>query len=97
MIFPNIGERPLNKTRVPKSFKSFIKEVDQKESTQNVNTKKDQNNYFRAELSQKQEELLTVTEKIRLTFNYRENLRFFQRPDFIQINLATDICPTRTW
>ena len=52
MIFPNIGERPLNKTRVPKSFKSFIKEVDQKESTQNVNTKKDQNNYFRAELSQ---------------------------------------------
>ena len=97
MIFPNIGERPLNKTRVPNSFKSFIKKVDQKESTQNVNTKKDQNNYFRAELSQKQEELLTVTEKIRLAFNYRENLRLFQRSNFIQINLPTDICPTRTW
>ena len=53
MIFPNIGEGPLNKTSVRNSFKSFIKEVDQKESTQNVNTKKDQNNYFRAELRQK--------------------------------------------
>ena len=78
MIFPNIGERPLNKTSVPNSFKSFSKQVDQKESTQNINKKKDQNNYFRAELSQKQEEILTLNEKKnRLTFNYRENLRFF--------------------
>ena len=53
MIFPNIGEIPLNKTSVPNSFKSFSKQVDQKESTQNINKKKDQNNYFRAELSQK--------------------------------------------
>ena len=53
MIFPNIGERPFNKTSVPNSFKSFIKQVDQKESTQNVNVKKDQNNYFKADLSQK--------------------------------------------
>ena len=63
MIFPNIGERPLNKTSVPNSFKSFSKQVDQKESTQNINKKKDQNNYFRAELSQKQEEILTLNEK----------------------------------
>ena len=80
MIFPNIGERPFNKTSVPNSFKSFIKQVDQKESTQNVDAKNDQNNYFRAELSQKFEELLTIIEKKnknRLTFNYRENLRFF--------------------
>ena len=53
MIFPNIGERPFNKTSVPNSFKSFIKQVDQKESSQNVNTKKDKNNYFKADLSQK--------------------------------------------
>ena len=63
MIFPNIGERPLNKTSVPNSFKSFSKQVDQKESTQNINKKKDQNNYFRAELSQKQEEILTLNKK----------------------------------
>ena len=53
MIFPNIGERPLNNTCVPNSFKSFSKQVDQKESTQNLHMKKDQNNYFRAQLSQK--------------------------------------------
>ena len=80
MIIQNIGEKPLNKTSVPNSFKSFIKQVDQKESTQNVDAKNNQNNYFRAELSQKFEELLTIIEKKnknRLTFNYRENLRFF--------------------
>ena len=53
MILQNIGERPLNKTSVPNSFKSFRKQGDQKESTQNVYTNKDQTNYFRAELSQK--------------------------------------------
>ena len=53
MIFPNIRTRPLNKTSVPNSFKSLSKEVDQKVSTQNVNMKKDENNYFRAELRQK--------------------------------------------
>ena len=53
MIFPNIGERPLNNTSVLNSFKSFSKQVDQKESAENNNMKKDQNNYFRAELSQK--------------------------------------------
>ena len=63
MIFQNIGEKPLNKTSVRNSFKSFIKQVNQKESTQNFNARNDQNNYFRAELSQKFEELLTNTEK----------------------------------
>ena len=53
MIFPKIGERPLNKTSATNSFKSFSKQVDQKESTPNVNMRKDQNNYLRAELSQK--------------------------------------------
>ena len=63
MIIQNIGEKPLNKTSVPNSFKSFIKQVDQKESTQNVDAKNDQNNYFRAELSQKFEELLKIIKK----------------------------------
>ena len=51
MIFQIIGERPLNKTGVPNNLKSFIKELDEKESTENINTKKDQNYYFIAELS----------------------------------------------
>ena len=53
MIFLNRGLIPLNKTIVPNSFKSFIKQVDEKESTQNVSRKKDENNYLRAELSRK--------------------------------------------
>ena len=39
MIFENIAERPLNITSVPKKFKSFIKQVYQKEWMQNINTK----------------------------------------------------------
>ena len=50
MIFQNSRGKPLEKTSVPNSIKSFIKQVDQKESTQNVSLKKDQNNYFKAEL-----------------------------------------------
>ena len=50
--------------------------MDQKGPAQNLSTKKDQNNYLRAELSQKQEELLTLKEKNRLIFNYQENLYF---------------------
>ena len=68
MIFPNIGERLLNKTSVPNSFKPFSKQVDQKESTHNINKKKDQNNYFRAELSQKEEELLELNKKKQIDF-----------------------------
>ena len=64
MILPNIGERALNNTSVTNNFKSFSKQVDQKESTQNVNLKKDQNNYFRAQLSQTYWEMLTLNEKI---------------------------------
>ena len=60
MIFPNIRERPLNKTSVPNNFKPFNKQVDQKVSTHNINKKKDQNNYFRADLSRKLEKLLAL-------------------------------------
>ena len=57
MIFLNRGERPTNITSVRTSFKFFIKQVYQKVSTQNINKKKDQNNHFRAEISQKEEQL----------------------------------------
>ena len=58
MVSQKIAWRPLNKTSVLNDFKSFIKQVYQKQQTQNFNKKKDQNNYFRAEVSQKEEQLL---------------------------------------
>ena len=58
MVSQNIAERPLNITSILNNFKSFIKQVYQKEWRQNINKKKDQNNYFRAEISQKEEQLL---------------------------------------
>ena len=45
------------------NFKPFIKQVYQKEWTQNINKKKGQNNYFRAEIIAKEENLLTLKEK----------------------------------
>ena len=54
MISRNVGERPLNITGIISNFKSFIKQVYEKEWTQNINKKKHQNNYFRAENSQKE-------------------------------------------
>ena len=53
MVSQNIAERPLNITSILNNFKSFIKQVYQKLWTQNINKKMDQNNYFRAEISQK--------------------------------------------
>ena len=63
MISQNIAERPLNITSILNNFESFIKQVDKKKWTQNINKKKDQNNYFRAEISRKEEKLLTLKEK----------------------------------
>ena len=62
MISQNIAETPLIITSILNNFKSFIKQVYQKEWTQNINKKKDQNNYFRTEISQKEEQLLTLKE-----------------------------------
>ena len=53
MTSQNIAESPLNITSILNNFKYFIKQVYQKEWTQNINKKKDQNNYVRAEISQK--------------------------------------------
>ena len=68
MVPQNIAERPLNITSILNNFKSFIKQVYQKEWRQNINKKKDQNNYFRAEISQKKEELLTLKVKKKIDF-----------------------------
>ena len=68
MISQNIAERPLNITSILNNFESFIKQVDQKKWTQNIKKKKDQNNYFRAEISQKEEKLLTLKEKKQIDF-----------------------------
>ena len=68
MVPQNIAERPLNKTSILNDFKSFIKQAYQKQRTQNFNKKKDQNNYFRAEVSQKEEQLLGLKIKKKIDF-----------------------------
>ena len=60
MISQNKAERPLNITSILNNFKSFIKQVYQKHRTQNINKKKDQSNYFTAEISQKEKQLLIL-------------------------------------
>ena len=68
MVPQNIAERSLNITSILNNFKSFIKQVYQKYQTQNINKKKDQNNYFRAEISQKEEQLLKLKVKNKIDF-----------------------------
>ena len=68
MVPQNIAERPLNITSILNNFKSFIKQVYQEHLTQNINKKKDQNNYFRAEISQKEEQLLRFKVKKKIDF-----------------------------
>ena len=66
MASQNIAESPLNITSILNNFKSFIKEVYQKFRTQNITKKKNQKNYFGAEISHKEEQLfrLKVKQKI---------------------------------
>ena len=68
MISQIIAEVPLNISSILNNFKSFIKRVYQKEWTQNIKKKKDQNNYFRAEISQKEEQLLRLNVKKKIDF-----------------------------
>ena len=63
MISQNKAERPLNITSILNNYKSFIKQVYQKEWRENINKKKEQNNYFRARIRQNVEKVLTLTEK----------------------------------
>ena len=55
-----MAERPLNITSILKSFKSFIIQVYQKKQTQNIKKKKNENNYFGAEINQKKERVHTL-------------------------------------
>ena len=62
MISENIAERPLNITSILNNFKSFIKEVYPTEWKQNIDKQNDENIYFCAQISQKEEKLLTLKE-----------------------------------
>ena len=45
-----------------------MRQLYQKHQTQNIKKKKDQNNYFRAEISQKEEQLLRLKVKKKIAF-----------------------------
>ena len=62
MISENIAERPLNITSILNNFKSLIKVVYPTEWKQNIDKQNDENNYFCAQISQKEEKLLTLKE-----------------------------------
>ena len=64
----NKAERLLHRTSILNNFKSFIKQVYEKVWRQNINKKKEQNNYFRAGISQKVEKVLTLKEKRKIYF-----------------------------
>ena len=68
MVSQIIAEVPLNISSILNNFKSFTKRVYQKEWTKNINKKKDQNNYFRAEISKKEQKLLTLKVKNKIDF-----------------------------
>ena len=68
MISQIIAEVPLNITSILNNFKSFIEKVYQKEWTQNIKKKKDQNNYFTVEISQKKQPLLKLKVKKKIDF-----------------------------
>ena len=60
MVPKNIGETLINISSILNNLKSFMKQVYQKHWTQNINNKKDQNNYFRAEISKKEQQVLRL-------------------------------------
>ena len=68
MISPYIAEVPLNVKNFLNNFKYFIKKVYQKEWTQNIKKKKDQNNYFRAEISKNKQKLVRLNVKKKTDF-----------------------------
>ena len=68
MISQIIAEVPLNITSILNNFKSFIEKVYQKEWTQNIKKKKDQNNYFTVEISQKKQQLLKLKVNKKIDF-----------------------------
>ena len=76
MISQNIVERPLNITCILNNYKFFIRQVYQKEWTQNIKKKKDQNN-SEQKLAKTRKNNLHLKKKSRLNFNDNENLLSF--------------------
>ena len=68
MISQIIAEVLLNISRILNKVKSFSKQVYEKEWTRNIQKKKHQNNYFRAEISQKEQQLLRRIVKKKIDF-----------------------------
>ena len=68
MIPQNIAATLLNRTSIVNNFKSFMKQLYQQHRTQNIKKKKDQNNYFRGEISQKEEQLFRL--KVKKTIDF---------------------------
>ena len=68
MVPKIIAERLLIITSILNNFKSFFKQVYQKHRTQNINKKKDQNNCFRAEISQKKQQVHRLKVKKKIDF-----------------------------
>ena len=68
MISQNKTEGPLNITSNLNNYKSFIKQVYDRVWSPNIKTETEQNNYFRAGISQKLEKVLTLKEKKQIDF-----------------------------
>ena len=68
IISQYIAQVLLNISSILNNFKSFIKKVYQKEWTQNIKKKKDQNNYFRAEISKNKQKLVRLNVKKKTDF-----------------------------
>ena len=68
MVPKNIAETLLNISSILNNLKSFMKQVYQNHWTQNINNKKDQNNYFIAEISKKEEQVLRLKVKKKIDF-----------------------------
>ena len=53
---------------IPNNFKSFIKQVYEEKWTQNISKKKHENDYFRPEISQKEQQPLRRKVKKKIDF-----------------------------
>ena len=68
MISQYIPEVLLNISSILNNFKYFIKKVYQKEWTQNIKKKKDQNDYFRVQISKNEQQLYRLKVKKKIDF-----------------------------
>ena len=97
MISQNIAGRLRNITSILNNFKSLIKQVYQIRWVQNIKKKENQNNYFRAEISEIDENFLQLKKKIKLIFNNWRNLPLLKNQVLVTVNVPTHKCPARNW